>query len=300
MRVTVLGNNSALPAFGRHPTAQTVTVYGEVLLLDCGEGTQLQMQRYGMKWKNVHHIFISHLHGDHYFGLPGLINSMSLLGRVAPLHIYAPSGLEPILELILKVANTELKYPLHFHALSPEGGRLVDNPSFSVDYFGVEHGIECYGFLVEMKTRGRRILPEKCSEYAVPVSFFDELKAGKDYIAPDGTTVANALVTEDGPDPKRYAYCSDTLFTERFLPMIKGVDMLYHESTYLEEDAEKATARFHSTATQAARLARMANAKHLLLGHFSSKYKELEQFHEEASRVFPNVTVSVEGTAYDL
>lgn len=300
MRITVLGNNSALPAFGRHPTAQTVTVYGEVLLLDCGEGTQLQMQRYGLKWKNVHHIFISHMHGDHYFGLPGLVNSMSLLGRVAPLSIYAPADLKPILDLILTSAKTELKYPLHFHPLSAEGGRLVDTASFSVDYFGVEHGIECYGFLVEMKTKGRRILPEQCAEYNLPVSFFEELKAGQDYVAPNGDVVKNKWVTADGPEPKRYAYCTDTLFTERFLPKIQGVDMIYHESTYLEADADKAAARFHSTAMQAAQLAKMANAKHLLLGHFSSKYKELEQFQEEAARIFPNVTVSVEGIAYDI
>ncbi|MBX2904564.1 MAG: ribonuclease Z [Taibaiella sp.] len=300
MRVTILGNNSALPAFGRHPTAQTVTVYGEVLLLDCGEGTQLQMQRYGQKWKNVHHIFISHMHGDHYFGLPGLVNSMSLLGRTAPLNIYAPAGLEPILDLILRSANTELKYPLHFHRLSGEGGRLVESPTFSVDFFPVEHGIECYGFLVETKTRGRRILPEKCKEYNIPVEHFEELKDGNDFVAPDGAIIKNAWVTAEGPEPKRYAYCTDTLFTERFLPLIQGVDMIYHESTYLEEDEDKAIARFHSTATQAAELARMANAKHLLLGHFSSKYKELEPFREQAARIFPNVTVSVEGVAYDL
>lgn len=270
------------------------------MLLDCGEGTQLQMQRYGLKWKNVHHIFISHLHGDHYFGLPGLVNSMSLLGRVAPLHIYAPAGLAPIMDMILKSAHTELRYPLHFHALSAGGGRLVDTPSFSVDCFAVEHGIECYGFLVEMKTRGRRILPERCREFNVPVDFFEELKTGRDYTAPDGAVIKNEWVTEEGPSPRRYAYCTDTLFTDSFLPVIKGVDMIYHESTYLDEDADKAAARFHSTAMQAAQIAKMADAKHLLLGHFSSKYKELEQFQEEAAKVFPNVTVSVEGVAYDL
>jgi ribonuclease Z len=300
MRVTILGNNSALPAFGRHPTAQTVTVYGEVLLLDCGEGTQLQMQRYGQKWKNVHHIFISHMHGDHYFGLPGLVNSMSLLGRTAPLNIYAPAGLQPILELILSSANTELKYPLQFHTLTGAGGRIADTTTFSVDYFPVEHGIECYGFLVATKTRGRRILPEKCREYDSPVDNYEDLKDGCDYVSPDGSVVKNEWVTVEGPEPKRYAYCTDTLYTERFLPMIQGVDMIYHESTYLEEDADKAAIRFHSTAAQAAQLARLANAKQLLLGHFSSKYKELEKFQEQAASIFPNSIVSVEGVAYDL
>lgn len=300
MRITVLGNNSALPAFGRHPTAQTVTVYGEVLLLDCGEGTQMQMQRYGVKWKNLHHIFISHMHGDHYFGLPGLVNSMSLLGRTADLHIYGPASLKPILDLVLATADTTLQYTLHFHALPASGGLLVASPTFEVSCFPVEHGIECYGFLVEMRTRGRRIVPDKCKALGVPVEYYENLKLGHDYTLADGTVVKNELVTEEGPAPKRYAYCTDTRYTESYLPLIKGVDMMYHESTYLEADAEKATARYHSTASQAAKLAKLADARHLLLGHFSSRYKELDQFREEAAVVFPNVTVSVEGVAYDL
>lgn len=300
MRITILGNNSALPAFGRHPSAQAVTVYGEVLLIDCGEGTQIQMQRYGVKWRNVHHIFISHLHGDHYFGLPGLINSMSLLGRVAPLHIHAPAGLKPILDVILSAADTVLNYPFYFNALPEGGGLVVDTASLSVRCFAVEHGVECFGFLVESKTRGRRILPEKCKEYDVPQEYFELLKQGSDYTGENGVIVKNEWVTEDGPRPKKYAYCSDTLFTESYLPVIQGVDIIYHESTYLEQDAEKAQARFHSTAIQAAKLARMANAKQLLLGHFSSKYKDLEPFKEEAEPYFPGVIVSVEGVAYDI
>ncbi len=300
MRITVLGNNSALPAFGRHPTAQAVTVYGEVLLIDCGEGTQIQMQRYGVKWRNVHHIFISHLHGDHYFGLPGLINSMSLLGRVAPLHIHAPAGLKPIIDAILSAANTVLNYPFFFDPLPEGGGQVVDTPTLTVTCFPVEHGIQCFGFLVESKTRGRRILPEKCKEYDVPQEYFELLKQGSDYTGENGEVVKNEWVTEDGPPPKKYAYCTDTLFTESFLPIIQGVDIIYHESTYLEQDAEKAQARFHSTAIQAAKMAKMANAKLLLLGHFSSKYKDLEPFREEAAPYFPDVIVSVEGVAYDI
>ncbi len=300
MRVTILGNNSALPAFGRHPTAQTVTMYGEVVLIDCGEGTQIQMQRYGIKWKNVNHIFISHMHGDHYFGLPGLINSMSLLGRSAPLNLYGPTNLKPIIDAILQAANTELKYPLVFQPIPAETALLADMPTFSVHSFPVVHGIDCYGFLIEMKTRGRRILPEKCMEYGIPSEYFEQLKQGKDYIGASGETVKNEMVTEDGPAPKKYAYCSDTLFTESFLHIIQGVDMLYHESTYLEADADKAAARYHSTAIQAAKIAVLANAKQLLLGHFSSKYKDLEIFAEEAASVFSGAIVSVEGVAYDI
>ncbi len=300
MKVTILGNNSALPAFGRHPTAQGVSVYGEVLLIDCGEGTQSQMQRYGLRWRSMHHIFISHLHGDHYFGLPGLINSMSLLGRTAPLHLYAPADLKPIIDAILKVADTILTYPFYFHAL-PEGtALLVDDPSFSVTCFPVNHRIQCHGFLVERKTRGRKLLPEKCKEYDIPSASYDSLKQGHDYMRDDGFTVKNEWVTEDGPSVKRYAYCADTLFTDSFLEVIKGADTVYHECTYLEADKEKAAKRFHSTAAQAAELAKNAHAKQLLLGHFSSKYKDLEPFREEAIKIFPNTLVSIEGTAYEV
>lgn len=300
MRVTILGNNSALPAFGRHPTAQAVTVYGEVLLIDCGEGTQTQMQRYGLRWRNVHHIFISHLHGDHYFGLPGLINSMSLLGRTAPLHLYAPAELKPILDSILQVADTVLSYPLYFHALPPGGGLIADDHSFSVTCFPVEHRIQCHGFLVERKTRGRKLLPALCTKYQIPAEFYENLKQGSDYQRQDGTIIKNEWVTEDGPEIKRYAYCADTLFTDSFLPFIKGSDTIYHECTYLEADREKAIARHHSTAAQAAEMAKLAGAKQLLLGHFSSKYKDLEPFRDEAAAIFPNVFLSIEGTAYEI
>lgn len=300
MKVTILGNNSALPAFGRHPTAQAVSVYGEVLLIDCGEGTQSQMQRYGLRWRSMHHIFISHLHGDHYFGLPGLINSMSLLGRVAPLHLYAPAPLQPIIESILTIADTVLSYPFYFHPLPEGSALLVDDPSFSVTCFPVNHRIQCHGFLVERKTRGRKLLPDKCAEYNIPSVFYDSLKQGSDYEGEDGAIVKNEWVTEDGPAVKKYAYCADTLFTDSFLDVIQGADTIYHECTYLEADKEKALKRYHSTAAQAAQLAKMANAKQLLLGHFSSKYKELEPFREEAAVIFPNVFVSIEGTAYEV
>jgi ribonuclease Z len=300
MKVTILGNNSALPAFGRHPTAQTVSVYGEVLLIDCGEGTQSQMQRYGLRWRSMHHIFISHLHGDHYFGLPGLINSMSLLGRTAPLHLYAPAELKPIIDAILNVADTILSYPFYFHALQEGTNLLVDDPSFSVTSFPVEHRIQCHGFLVERKTRGRKLLPDKCKEFEIPAAYYENLKQGNDYERKDGTVVKNEWVTTDGPAIKRYAYCADTIFTESFLPVIMNADTIYHECTYLEKDKDKATARHHSTAIQAAQIAKKANAKQLLLGHFSSKYKDLEPFLEEAGSIFPNVFLSIEGTVYEV
>ena len=300
MRITILGNNSALPAFGRHPSAQTVTIYGEVLLIDCGEGTQIQMQRYGVKWGKLHHIFISHLHGDHYFGLPGLLNSMSLMGRKEPLHLYAPPELKPILDSIMDVAHSEFSYPLYFHPLTDETTKLLETPSFSVSCFQVTHRIKCYGFLFETRYKGRKLLPEKCMAYNIPTAFYESLKQGNDYTRENGEIIKNEQVTEDPPPPKKYAYCADTLFTDNYLPVITGVDALYHEATYLESDIAKAVARYHSTAAQAAQIAKLANAGQLLLGHFSSKYKELDQFSEEACAVFPNTLITVEGAVYDF
>jgi len=301
MVVTILGNNSALPAHGRHPTAQAVDVVNETLLIDCGEGTQLQMQNYGVKWRKISHIFISHLHGDHYFGLPGLLNSMSLLGRTTPLHLYAPAALESIIHQILTVADTRLCYEFHFHPLQNHEVRLLtDTKTFSVKCFPVEHRIECYGFLITQKTKGRKLLPEKCADYEIPAYFYDRLKQGEDYERKNGFIVKNEWVTEEGPKEKKYAYCADTLFTESFLQHIKNADLLYHECTYLDADAEKAKNRFHSTAGQAAQLAKKAQAGKLLLGHYSSKYRDLEEFEKEAKSIFPDVITSIEGQDYEV
>ena len=226
---------------------------------------------------------------------------MSLLGRTAPLHLYAPAELKPIIDSILNVADTVLSYPFYFHALPVEGtSLLVDDPSFSVTCFPVEHRIQCHGFLIERKTRGRKLLPEKCNEYGIPAAYYENLKQGNDYEGKDGVLVKNEWVTTDGPSVKRYAYCADTSFTESFLPFIMNADTIYHECTYLERDGDKAAARHHSTAAQAAQIAKMANAKQLLLGHFSSKYKDLEPFLQEAGAIFSNVFLSIEGTVYEV
>lgn len=300
MKVTILGNNSALPAFGRNPTAQVVTIYGEHLLIDCGEGTQVQMQKHGIKWSKLNHIFISHLHGDHYFGLPGLINSMSLLGRQAPVYLYAPAAIMPMMQNILDLADTVLTYQLHFHPL-PEGSEmLVETETFKVTCFPVEHRIACHGFLVESKTKGRKLLPVQCRDYEIPRYYYDRLKMGEDYVRKDGTVIKNELLTTEGPEVKKYAYCADTLFTDSFIQYIKDVDTIYHETTYLHADAEKAKMRYHSTPIQAAEIAKMAGAKQLLIGHFSSKYRELAPFRDEAMTVFPNTLVAIEGNSYDV
>ncbi len=300
MTITILGNNSALPAYGRHPTAQVVSLPGGDILLDCGEGTQTQMLHHDVRWGRINHIFISHLHGDHYFGIFGLLTTMSLLGRTATLHLFAPAPLEGLIHAMLSVATSALCYPLQFHTLQEGAAVLVDEKQFSVSCFPVEHRIQCHGFLITQKTRGRKLLPNKAAEYEIPTYFYDRLKLGEDYEKKNGDIIKNEWVTEDGPVPKRYAYCADTIYTDSFLPHIKGVELIYHESTYLNDNLEKARERYHSTAAQAASIAVKAGAGKLLLGHYSSRYKELDGFRTEAAAVFPNVEVTKEGDVFEL
>ncbi len=269
-------------------------------MIDCGEGTQIQMGRYGIRWRRLKRVFISHLHGDHYFGLFGLLTSMSLQGRTAPLHIHGPAPLEEVMRVVFPTGQTFIGYPLHFHAHPEQGGTLTDGPLYSVRCFPTEHRVPCWGFVVERKTRGRKLLPEAAAGFGIPQHFFSRLKEGEDYTAPDGRVVQNELVTEDGPAPRRYAYCADTRYTESFLPHIQGVDLMYHESTYLQDNTERALSRYHSTARQAAELAKAAEVKALLLGHYSSSYRDPSVFQQEAAQVFPDVQASVEGAGYEV
>ncbi|HEY0299478.1 MAG TPA: ribonuclease Z [Arachidicoccus sp.] len=295
--VTILGNNSALPAHDRHPTAQIITIANELLLLDCGEGTQMRIRDFRIKRSKINHIFISHLHGDHYFGLIGLLTSMALLGRTQDLHLFAPFPLQNLIQAQLKIAASTLPFNLIFHVLENEG-LIVDEQKFTVNCFKVYHRIECYGFLIKEKHKPRKLIPEKAIEYGIPITFYEQLKNGDDYIFPDGTLIKNESVTLEGKANKSYAFCADTLFTEAFLPHINNADLLYHESTYLNDLQQQAKDRFHSTSVQAATIALKANAKKLLLGHFSSKYKELDDFEREARPIFPNTEVSKEGVTY--
>lgn len=295
--VTILGNNSAVPAHDRHPTAQAVTIDGEVLLLDCGEGTQLQIKEYCVKRSKINYIFISHLHGDHYFGLIGLLSSMALINRTQQLHLFAPPALKDLIDLQLKVSDSTLPYQLIFHPLV-EPGILVSEKKFTVEAFKVEHRIECYGFLIRESHSPRKINPQKTLEYEVPASFYDRLQHGEDYWTKSGNCIKNEWVTLPGKKNKAYAYSADTLFTTSFLPVIKGVDLLYHEATYLDDFEDQAKSRFHSTARQAAMIAGQAGAHRLLLGHFSSKYKSLELFESQSKAIFPNTDLSKEGITY--
>jgi ribonuclease Z len=297
LAVTILGNNSALPAFDRHPTAQVVTMEDHIFLVDCGEGTQMQMAKYKIRRSRIDHIFISHLHGDHYFGLIGLLTSMGLLGRTQHLDIYAPPALQDIITLQLKVADIRLPYSLHFHSLTGEGPILRET-RFEVICFPVFHRIECWGFIFREIRPQRRVNPEKAREHDVPASFFDRLKWGESYLRKDGVLVDNQVVTEPAPKPRSYAYAADTLFDERVADYVHGADLLYHETTYLKDLSEQAGQRFHSTTVQAATIACKAEVHRLLIGHFSSKYEKLNSFEQEAREIFANTDLAIEGVTY--
>jgi len=301
MRITILGNNSAIPACGRHPTAQIVEIREQLLLVDCGEGTQMQMQRYGIRTRRIHHIFISHLHGDHYFGLIGLLTSMGLLGRTEPVHLYAPPKLEDIINIQLNAAATVLPYELRFIPIEDDDSKmLINTPYITVQCFPTEHRIPCHGFVFESKKGGRVLLPEACRTYEIPAAYYARLKEGADYMQKNGELVKNEWVTSDPPPPQKYAYCADTLFTESFLSHIAGADIMYHESTYLNDLAQRARERFHSTALEAAQLAQKAGVKRLLLGHFSSKYEDLSVFEQEARSIFPATEITQEGMSFEV
>jgi ribonuclease Z len=304
LAVTILGNNSALPAFDRHPTAQIVTMEDQIFLVDCGEGTQMQMAKYKIRRSKINHIFISHLHGDHYFGLIGLLTSMGLLGRTQDLHIHAPGPLQEIIGLQLRVADIHLPYLLQFNSLSlprpDQPNVLLHEARFEVSCFPVVHRIECWGFIFREVRPPRRVNPEKARQHDVPASFFDRLKWGESYQQKDGTIVDNELVTEPAHKARSYSYAADTMFDERIAAYVRGVDLLYHETTYLKDLETQAGRRFHSTTTQAATIAREAGAHRLLIGHFSSKYEKLQAFEEEARAVFPNTDLALEGVTYKV
>ncbi|MFN4006155.1 MAG: ribonuclease Z [Chitinophagaceae bacterium] len=296
--VTILGNNSAIPAYDRHPTAQVVTLNEQLFLIDCGEGTQMQLARYRVKRSRINHIFISHLHGDHYFGLAGLITSMGLMSRESDLHLYAPAPLKDIIDLQLKVADTILPFTLHFHALTPEAQVLVENDKFLIRSFPVRHRVACWGCVIEEKKKPRKINKEAVVQYQVPAAYYESLKLGNDYAHRDGTVVKNEWVTIPNTPGRSYAYCADTLFTPDIATQVAGVSMLYHETTYLKDLKDRAALRYHSTTEEAATIAQMANAKQLIIGHFSSKYEQLDAFLEEAQAVFPSTQLALEGVTY--
>lgn len=295
--VTILGNNSALPAHGRHPTSQIVQTSEHTFLIDCGEGTQMQMSLYKIRRNKINHIFISHLHGDHYFGLIGLLTSFALNNRLNDLHIYSPENLKEIIEIQLGVTDSRLPYLLYFHKLSEEG-IIFEDKKITVECFKVNHRIPCWGFIFKEKKNRRKINLAQVKKYNVPSSFYENLHRGEDFLNNENEIIKNKILTTASAPAKSYAYCADTAYFENISEKIKGVDMVYHEATYLHELEAKAGNRFHSTSKQAAMIAKKARAKRLIIGHFSSMYDSLEQFKEEACEVFENTEIAEEGVCY--
>ncbi|MGV3539399.1 MAG: ribonuclease Z [Rufibacter sp.] len=297
----ILGSASALPSPDRHNTAQLLTVGNQIHLIDCGEGTQMQLMRYKVKHQRICNIFISHLHGDHYFGLAGLLSTMHLQQRTAPLNLFGPKGLAEILTLQFKYGGTQLTYPIHFHEVDTSVHQLIYvDKGLTVHSLPMEHRVPCCGYLFKEKEKPRHLLKAKLPEFLTP-SQLVRLKWGEDIYGEDGTLlVSNAAVTTDPKRSRSYAYCADTRYKEDILPFVSGVDLLYHEATFLHDRVERAEYTFHSTAAQAATFALKANVKRLLIGHFSSRYKDLTPLLEEAQAVFANTQLATEGKTVNV
>jgi len=297
--VTILGSSSATPIFNRNPTSQALNINDRLYLIDCGEGTQQQMLRFDVKASRIDHIFISHLHGDHYLGLVGLLSSLHLNGRIKPLHIYCPPHLKEIIDIQLLYSETTIQYPLLYRFTDAEKVEvLLDNQDITVETIPLNHRIACTGFLFKEKKRLRKLLKEKIAEIGIPIPHYSALKKGEDYIGPNGDVYKNDSLTLDSSEPKSYAYCSDTLFDERYFEQITGVTMLYHEATFLHNMLDRAVETHHTTAMQAGEVALTVHAKKLLIGHFSARYKTLTELLDEARSVFPDTELAIEGKTF--
>ncbi len=297
--VTILGSSSATPIYNRNPTAQALNINERLYLIDCGEGTQQQMLRFDVKSSRIDYIFISHLHGDHYLGLLGLLSSLHLNGRKKPITLFGPPPLIEIIELQLKHSQTSLHFELIFHPTNTDAPEVIlDNQDISVETIILDHRIPCTGFLFRQKRRLRKIIKDKVEELEVPISYYSNLKRGADYYALNGKTYPNAELTTNSDEPKAYAYCSDTLYNESYFKQINGVDLLYHEATFAHDMLDRAKETHHTTALQAGEIAKQNGIKKLIIGHFSARYKTLAELYDEASSVFPNTELAIEGRTF--
>ena len=301
MHLTVLGCYAATPRTLTNPTSQVLEINNHIVLIDCGEGTQVELRRHKIKFSRINHIFISHLHGDHFFGLPGFISTMRLLGREKELHVYGPKGIKEAITLLLKLGDSWTNYPLLFHELSSKESELIfEDSKISVTTIPLDHRIYTNGYLFQEKIGKRKLNIEAAEEYGIDKAYYQNIKNGKDITLDNGEVIANSTLTFDPPKPKSYAFCSDTVYDESLAEKIKDVDVLYHESTFLESEAELATKTKHATAMQAAKVARDANVRTLVLGHYSTRYKSIALFKEEASTIFPNVLLADDGKTFDF
>ena len=301
MKLTILGCYSATPRAFTNPTAQVLETKGHLFLIDCGEGTQVQLRKYKVKFSRINHIFISHLHGDHFFGLPGLVSTFRLLGREKPLHIYGPKGIKEAITLFLKLGDSWTNYALIFHELESKTSELIFEDEFiMVHTIPLQHRVYTNGFLFKEKPAPRKLNIAAVEKWEIPKSQYGAIKNGADGIQEDGSSIPNIKLTEDPPRTKSYAFCSDTKYNEEIVPLIQGVSTLYHESTFLESEAHLCEKTKHSTAKQAAQIAKISRVGKLILGHFSTRYSSIELFKEEAITVFPNSEVADDGKTFEL
>ncbi|MEY4926374.1 MAG: hypothetical protein RI894_810 [Bacteroidota bacterium] len=302
--LTILGSSSATPTQDRHPTAQLLNVQEQLFLIDCGEGTQMRLLNYKIKRSKLQHIFISHLHGDHCYGLFGLLGTLSLHGRTEPMHIFAPEGLQEMFEVVLKhsAEGAPPPFAIHFHTIDPTKNSLIfENEILTVHTIPMEHRIACTGFLFREKPFIRNIYIEKIAEYAIDYQAIKAIKNGADFFYTlENKWVKNEELTYATLAPRSYAFCSDTRYKPDIIPIIQGVDLLYHEATFLKDSAERAAATCHCTTHQAAEIAKAAKVKRLIIGHFSSRYSNLETHQNEARELFAESYLATEGTVFEV
>lgn len=302
VKLTILGCHSATPRSEAHPSSQFLEINNEFYLIDCGEGTQTQLRKNNIRFSKIRYVFISHLHGDHFFGLIGMISTFNLLSRKTDLHVYGPEGLKEIILTQLKLTKTWLDYQLHIHELSSKSSeKIFESEKVEVFTIPLDHRIYCNGFLFKEKPKPRKLNPVAISNYPeIEICDYQNLKDGKDFITEDKRVISNVELTLDPPPTKQYAYCSDTGYTEKILPVIKNVDLLYHETTFLEDRLDLALKTKHSTAKQAAEIAKKSGARQLLIGHYSSRYKDENDFLIEAQQVFSSVMLAETGKVIEL
>ena len=297
----ILGCGSALPTTRHFATSQVVNLRDKLFMIDCGEGAQMQLRKSRLKFSRLNHIFISHLHGDHCFGLMGLISTFGLLGRTAELHIHSPKGLEELLTPMLNFFCHTLAYKVIFHEFDTRQTSVVYvDRSMTVTTIPLQHRIPCCGFLFAEKARPNHIIRDMVDFYKVPVYELNRIKNGSDYVTPEGEVIANTRLTRPSDPPRKYAYCSDTIFRPEIVEQLSGVDLLFHEATFAESELARAKETYHTTAAQAARIALEAGVRQLVIGHFSARYEDESILLKEASAVFPNTILAKENLCISL
>lgn len=301
MKLTVLGCYSATPRALNNTTSQVLEINNHMFLIDCGEGTQVQLRKHKIKFNRIKHIFISHLHGDHFFGLVGLISTFRLLTRETDLHIYGPKGIKEVVTLQMKLADSWTNYNLYFHELTSKKSELIfEDEKVKVHTIPLNHRVYTNGFLFKEKEGLRKLNITAVENANINVAYYRKLAQGFDVENEDGVVIKNDSVTKSGSKPKSYAFCSDTMYKEDIVPIIKHTDVLYHESTFLEQHAHLAAKTKHSTAKEAASIAKQASVGTLILGHYSTRYDSLETFKDEAKAIFDNVELAEDGKTFEF